>query len=294
MKEWIPPVLESATATLINLLPYVVAGVVVSEILKYITWGKLLVRYASVKPTRAVIWAVGIGIVSPMCTYGSLPIILILFNMGFPVSSLISFLVASSLMNPQLFIITWGGISPMMAVLRLVSVILFALVFGFVLQRIDSHWIVNPNLKHKNPSILTEQKLFAWREFIKSSLHTLQFVGFYIVIGVLLGAVIDVLIPEDRIFHLFQKPEWLGILISALLGIPLYVCGGGTVPLINAMLAKGLSAGAALAFFIVGPATRITPLVALTTIMRPRFIIFMVLLLLLFATGMGFLINGII
>jgi uncharacterized membrane protein YraQ (UPF0718 family) len=76
-----------------------------------------------------------------------------------------------------------------------------------------------------------------------------------------------------------------------LLGIPLYACGGGTIPLIHALMGKGMSTGAALAFFIVGPATRIAPLVALSTIIRPSFIGIYILMLFAFAVLSGLLIT---
>ncbi|MBN1559687.1 permease [candidate division KSB1 bacterium] len=291
MNEWIIPILKSATATFINLIPYVVAGVILSETLKYIAWGKLLTQYTGKAPKRTVFWAVGIGIVSPMCTYGSLPIVLTLFGMDFPVPALLAFLIASSLMNPQLFLLTWGGISPMMAVARLAAVTLFSLIFGLGLERVNPRLIVNPGLQQDNQSSSPDQKPFLWSNFLKSSFRTLQFVGFYIVLGVILGAVVEVVVPMNWLICLFREPEWLGIFISALLGIPLYACGGGTIPLIDVMLDKGMSAGAALAFFIVGPATRITPLVALATIMRPRFIGLMILSIFLYAIVIGICIN---
>ena len=289
MIEWTILILTSASTTLLNLLPYVLAGVLVSEILKYVTWANVLAKIAIAAPMRTIAMSVGLGIISPMCTYGTIPIVLTLIAAGFPVAALASFLIASSLMNPQLFVITWGGISPAMALSRFVAAALFAFLSGLILLRVNSHWFVNPALTIDQPPP-TKAKSFVWKEFLYNALHSLQFVGFYIVLGVLLGAVVEILVPTNWLVDVFQEPEWLGILFGALAGIPLYACGGGTIPLIDALLDKGLSPGAALAFFIVGPATRITPLIALATIMRPRFIIVLILLLFLYAIGAGLMI----
>ncbi len=292
MPEWPLRILESASTTLLNLTPYVFLGVVLAEILKYIHWSTLLTRQASAAPLTSIVWAVAIGLVSPMCTYGSLPIVLTLFGLGFPIATLAAFLVASSLMNPQLFIITWGGISPALALYRLASVAVFALIFGLVMHKINSSKLINPSLT-LNPQKSKSAIALTWPSFIKGTLRSLQFVGFYIIVGVILGAVVDVLVPKSWMVNAFGEPEWLGILIGALLGIPFYACGGGTIPLIDAMLDKGMSVGAALAFFIVGPATRITPMVALASIIRPRVIGVLVLLLLVYAVAVGLLINSI-
>ncbi|MBN1480706.1 permease [candidate division KSB1 bacterium] len=294
MPEWPLLILKSASTSLFNLAPYVLVGVVLSEILKYIEWSDLLIQQASATPFFSIFWAVALGLVSPMCTYGTLPIVLTLFGLGFPVVSLSTFLVASSLMNPQLFIITWGGISPTMALYRLGAVAIFALLFGILLFTMNPVKLVNTALRPDQETKSKSKKSFTWFSFLKGSFQALQFVGFYIVVGVLLGAVVDVVIPREWLLQVFGGPEWLGILMGALLGIPFYACGGGTIPLIDAMLDKGMSAGAALAFFIVGPATRVTPLVALAAIIRPRVIGLLILLLLCYAVAIGLIINTLV
>jgi len=277
--------------TLLNLAPYVIAGILISEILKSISWGKLLTRISSAAPVRATLFAALLGIVSPLCTYGTIPIILALFRMGLPVHPLVTFLVASSLMNPQLFLITWGGINPEMALMRLASTALFSLLFGLGILKIKQDRIVNPNLKSEKKSDPAGKAAFSWKAFLKGGLQSLQFVGFYVVLGVVLGAAVEVFVPDAWLVTVFQKPQWMGVLFGALLGVPLYACGGGTIPLIHAMIGKGMGTGAALAFFIVGPATRIAPLIALSTIIRPRFIGLYILLLFIFAVLAGFLVT---
>jgi uncharacterized membrane protein YraQ (UPF0718 family) len=246
---------------------------------------------SSSAPVRATFLAALLGIVSPLCTYGTIPVILALFGMGLPVHPLVTFLVASSLMNPQLFMITWGGIDPEMALMRLVFTALFSVLFGLGTLRIDQGRIVNPNLKAETTPQPSGKKAFSWKPFLKDGLRSLQFVGFYVVLGVVLGAAVEAFVPAAWLLAVFQKPQWVGVLFGALLGVPLYACGGGTIPLIHAMMGKGMGEGAALAFFVVGPATRIAPLIALSTIIRPRFIAAYILLLFLYAVLAGLLIT---
>lgn len=277
--------------TLLNLASYVIAGVLISEILKSLSWGKLLTRISSTAPVRATLFAAVLGIYSPLCTYGTIPIILALFRMGLPVHPLVTFLVASSLMNPQLFLITWGGIGPEMALLRLASTALFSLLFGLAVLKLKQDLIVNPNLTAKEESEPAGKTAFSWKSSLNGGLQSLQFVGFYVVLGVVLGAAVEVFVPADWLVAVFQRPRWMGVLFGALLGVPLYACGGGTIPLVHAMIGKGMSTGAALAFFIVGPATRIAPLIALSAIIRPRFIGIYILFLFVFAVLTGFLVT---
>ena len=104
--------LEKAGHTLWQLVPYVVSGVILGEILKFTSWTKLIYRGISKSPLFSVVVAAIVGMVSPLCTYGTIPVVLQLFRVGIHISPLATFLATSSLMNPQLFIITWGGLGP--------------------------------------------------------------------------------------------------------------------------------------------------------------------------------------
>jgi uncharacterized membrane protein YraQ (UPF0718 family) len=86
---------------------------------------------------------------------------------------------------------------------------------------------------------------------------------------------------------LFNPGEWFAVPLAAILGIPLYACGGGTIPLIRSLLFSGMAKGSALAFFIVGPATRITPLMAMTSVLRPKLISIYVISLIFYSLIAG-------
>jgi uncharacterized membrane protein YraQ (UPF0718 family) len=275
--------------TLMNLLPWIIVGVLVSEAMKYFKWAEFISKAPKRSPILATLFAVALGILSPLCTYSTIPIVVTMFRLGFPLQPLITFLVASSVMNPQLFLLTWGGINPELALVRLALSLLFSLIFGLLILNINPDWIVNPVVRESAKEYRMKERLFSWTTFLRNSVESLQFIGFYIVIGILLGAFIEVYVPVDWFLFIFQSKDWIGVLIGAILGVPLYVCGGGTIPLINSMLMNGMSVGAAIAFFLVGPATRVTPLLALAAIIRPAFILFYVAVLILFAVGAGLL-----
>ena len=66
---------------------------------------------------------------------------------------------------------------------------------------------------------------------------------------------------------LFGKNRGSGLLMAATIGVPLYVCGGGTIPLLVAWLSDGMSMGSAASFMISGPATKITNLGAVKIVL---------------------------
>ncbi|MGE5558239.1 MAG: permease [Bacillota bacterium] len=286
-------VLNKTGATLWGLWPYLAGGVLAGEILKLTSWTKIIYRAVSRAPFRAVFTAAILGMVSPLCTYGTIPVVLQLCSAGVHIGPVVAFLCTSSLMNPQLFIITWGGISPEMAIVRALTVFVFGLCLGLVVYRIPVSWIVNPGILEAaagGGSIMDKPaKVFRWRRFLQDIWENLQFVAFYFLIGTIIGAVVEAFTPNQWLAYLFRRDKWLSVLLAALMGVPLYACGGGTIPIIRSMIHQGMSKGAALAFFLVGPATRVTPLMAMAAVVKPRCIAGYLFLLIVFAVTMGFL-----
>jgi uncharacterized membrane protein YraQ (UPF0718 family) len=98
-------------------------------------------------------------------------------------------------------------------------------------------------------------------------------------------------VPADAFANLFGNQRGFGVLMAATLGVPLYVCGGGTIPLLAEWLMSGMSMGAATAFMITGPATKITNLGAVKIVLgMKRFIIYLCYVI-LFAIIEGIVIN---
>ena len=89
--------------------------------------------------------------------------------------------------------------------------------------------------------------------------------------------------------RLFGGSKAWGVLMAATIGVPLYACGGGTIPLIQQWLAEGMSLGSAAAFMITGPATKITNLGALKIVLgAKKFMLYIAFVMLFsFITGVS-------
>ena len=79
--------------------------------------------------------------------------------------------------------------------------------------------------------------------------------------------------------------------MASTVGVPLYVCGGGTIPILKMWLANGMSLGSAAAFMITGPATKITNLGALKVVLGIRHFVYYWLYVILFSVLCGLLVN---
>ena len=107
-------------------------------------------------------------------------------------------------------------------------------------------------------------------------------------LGIALSALFQRYVPQDVMVRFFGGNEAWGVLMASTIGVPLYACGGGTIPLIRQWLAEGMSLGSAAAFMITGPATKITNLGALKIVFGvKRFLLYIVFVMLFsFITGL--------
>ncbi len=278
---------------LIQLFPYVIVGSLIGELLKHTSWTKLIFRFTKKYRYLAVVSASVLGILSPLCTYGTVPVLITLYHGGVSLGPLISFLASSSMMNPQLFVMTVGGLGWKVALFRLLFVFIFSLLCGLGTLILPHGFVVRPSVAAERipeEEILSRpKKVFTVKGYLKGVGKDLLFVGRMMCLGILIAAFVDQL-PLSLLFGKVDTSSPLGILTAALVGIPVYACGGGTIPLIASLMEQGMSLGSALAFLTVGPATRITSLAAIATIFRKRFLAVYVIALLIFSVAAGILV----
>lgn len=110
-------------------------------------------------------------------------------------------------------------------------------------------------------------------------------------LGILLTALYQIHVPADFVSNLFGKNNGFGVLMAATIGVPLYMCGGGTIPLLQEWLWEGMSMGSAAAFMITGPATKITNLGAMKIVLGWKRFLLYFLYVILFSWITGMVVN---
>lgn len=253
-------ILLNAARTVERLWPYVVSGVTVAMLLSRLGgkwhWSMPL---CLPRPLTALLAAVA-GVISPLPTVGMVPVVLRLQTDGLPAGAALSFVLASSLMNPQLFILTLGAMGAGLALVQLGGVLLLSAGLGFVLEsRLGTTY---------SASILTgsEKRKDSWTQLADLAGH----VGLYFLVGVSAGASLQVLLPQLGVLGWLGERGWLSTPLLGWLGAPFYVCGGSAVPLASSLVQAGFSPGTAFAFLLVGPAMRGTTLAALGCLLPKR------------------------
>ena len=233
-----------------------------------------------------------LGIASPRCMYGTIPIAASFRKQGMREDWLAAFMMASILLNPQLIIYSAALGTTVLAV-RIVTCFLCGcaaglLIFLFYRKRdfFDFSGFIEKTGHDTHPNLLIRYLLNVWRN--------VRATGLYFLFGILLSALFQRYVPQNLMVHVFGGNEAWGVLMAATIGVPLYACGGGTVPLLQQWMWKGMSMGSAAAFMITGPATKITNLGALKIAMGwKRFAIY-ILFVMLFSFLCGMAVNMII
>lgn len=231
-----------------------------------------------------------LGIASPLCMYGTIPIAASFAKNGMREDWLAAFMMSSVLLNPQLIIYSAALGGTALAV-RLISCFLCGAAAGILVHVFyrDKPFFHFDGFS-EGASRDTDPNLFL--RLLKNIGRNLKATGPMLLLGILLSALFQRYVPADAFAELFGKSnEGFGVLMAATIGVPLYACGGGTIPLLQAWLLDGMSMGSAVAFMITGPATKITNLGALKIVLQGKRFSLYLAFVMAFALLSGLLVN---
>ncbi len=230
-----------------------------------------------------------LGIASPLCMYGTIPIAASFRRQGMREDWLAAFMMASILLNPQLIIYS-AALGTTALFVRIVTCFLCGCMAGLaVFLFFRRKEFFNFEGFEVRASHDTHPNLLI--RYLLNFLRNVRATGLYFLIGILLSALFQRYVPQDIMVRIFGGNEAWGVLMAATIGVPLYACGGGTIPLLQSWLAGGMSMGSAAAFMITGPATKITNLGALKIVMGWRRFVLYLALVLVFSFTCGLMIN---
>ncbi|MDO4409557.1 MAG: permease [Eubacteriales bacterium] len=233
-----------------------------------------------------------LGIASPLCMYGTIPIAASFHREGMREDWLASFMTASILLNPQLIIYS-AALGRTALTVRIVTCFLCGCAAGFLVflfyrkkEFFNFNGFKEKASRDTHPDLLIRYLLNFGRN-IKAT-------GLYFLFGILLSAIFQRYVPQDFMIKAFGGNEAWGILMAATIGVPLYACGGGTIPLLQSWLMEGMSLGSAAAFMITGPATKITNLGALKIVFGIRRFLLYLAFVMIFSLLAGLLTSALL
>ncbi len=244
---------------------YWALGLVMGSVVSVYLSERIVTRMAALRRTGpgGILLASALGILSPLCMYGTVPLVASLGRKGVPSHLLAAFMMSSILLNPNLFLMSFA-LGARVAVARLVTCTLGGVLAGLFVRRFWHGG--SPFCFDAFAGDHSKKK----RTFLRDLARSLRVTAPYFLVGISLTALYDRYFPKTWMAAVFGGSQAFGTLFAASLSIPLYACGGGAVPLIAAWLREGMSVGGAVAFMLAGPATKFTNLGAIKIVLGAK------------------------
>ena len=216
--------------------------------------------------------AAGFGVITPFCSCSAVPLFIGFVEAGIPLGVTFAFLISSPMVNEVALVLLWGLFGPAVALTYMAAGLTVAMVGGLFIGRlhleryVESYvWAVRSAgaVPQMHPSF-SERLTDAWAE-------TRRLVGKiwpFIVVGIGIGAIIHGYVPTDLVAGIGGAANLFAVPMVVLLAIPLYSNAAGTIPIVQALLGKGLPLGTTLAFMMAVTAISLPELFILRRVMR--------------------------
>ena len=235
--------------------PYLLLGFGVAGLLHVFIPEHWVYRQLGRRSLWSVVKGALLGAPLPLCSCGVLPVAATLRKSGASPPAVLSFLISTPVTGVDSILATYALLGGFLAVVRPVASVAIALVAGAMML-----WVTRADEVPAAPLSLpaTGVRLSLVGRLLKSVDYAfnelLAGIARSVVLGLAIGAAISLFVPADLVAR-FTGMTWVTYVGMVLIGTPLYVCATGSIPIAAALLAKGLSPGAALAFLLAGPAT---------------------------------------
>lgn len=231
---------------------------------------KILGRFHGI---GANIIAALLGTVTPFCSCSSIPLFIGFSNAGLPLGVTFSFLISSPMVDLGSLVLLMSIFGWKVAVVYVLVGLIIAVAGGTLIEKLHLENQVEEYIKNEKIND-TEQSELHFGERIKYAseemLATAKNVFLYVIAGVGIGAVIHNWIPQNFIVSVLGDNNPLGVVIAAIVGIPMYADIFGTIPIAEALLAKGALLGVVLAFMMGVTTLSLPSVIMLRKAVKPK------------------------
>ncbi len=260
--------MAETAALFLEMTPYILFGVIIAGLLSVYVNKKYVARHIGGHTLSSIFKASLFGVPLPLCSCGVVPTTVYLKQAGASKPAAMSFLISTPQTGVDSIIATYGMLGPFFAVFRPLAALLTGMWGGFMSLVFDH----SDEKSTKTFEIDEVSSLKGFREKARkfSSYAFVEFVddiASQFVVGLLLAGIISFLIPDNFFTGSFVADGLPGMIFMIIIGIPLYICSTSSIPIAVALIAKGISPGAAYVFLIAGPATNAASLAVLMKVL---------------------------
>ncbi|MEN6550819.1 MAG: permease [Candidatus Cryosericum sp.] len=213
------------------------------------------------------------GAVAPFCSCSAVPMFIGFVESGVPLGVTMTFLIASPMITPSGVALLWGLFGARVAILYVAFGLVISIVSGLVighlhLERWVEDYVYQTKVgEHSAATLSLQERLRAGWNYVREIFRR---VAPWVAAGVAIGAFIHGYAPADLLVRYAGRDNPLAVLVAVLIGIPLYSNAEGVIPIVQALWAKGLPLGTALAFMMAVTGLSLPESLILRRVMKPK------------------------
>ncbi len=235
-----------------------------------------------------------LGTVTPFCSCSSIPLFMGFTSAGLPLGVTFSFLISSPMVDLGSLLLLMSIFGWKVAVIYIAVGLVIAVVGGTVIEKLHLENQVEEFIRNGHAISIPQERLhfkerlkYAWEQVAA----TVKKVFPYVIIGVGIGAVIHNWIPENFIVQLLGDNNPLGVILATIVGIPMYADIFGTIPIAEALLAKGALLGVVLSLMMAVTTLSLPSLIMLRKAVKPKLLVVFIVICTVGIIMIGYLFN---
>ena len=237
-----------------------------------------------------------LGTVTPFCSCSSIPLFIGFTSAGLPLGVTFSFLISSPMVDLGSLVLLMSVFGWKVAIVYVVFGLVIAIIGGTLIEKLRLEDQVEEYIRKGKSVDIPQEELtvrdrvrYAWEQVAS----TAKKVAPYVLIGVGIGAIIHNWIPEEFIVKLLGTGNPFGVVIATIAGVPMYADIFGTIPIAEALLAKGAQLGVVLSFMMGVTTLSLPSMIMLRKAVKPKLLGIFVVICTVGIIFVGYLFNAI-
>lgn len=240
-----------------------------------------------------------LGVVTPFCSCSAVPLFIGFVEAGVPLGVTFSFLISSPMVNEVALVLLWGLFGWKIAAIYMAAGILVAVFAGFIIGKLRlEKWVEEYVYTIRSMGAAGADVRQSFRERLSyaraNTGEILAKVWVYVVIAIGIGGFIHGYVPQDFLVRYAGPQNPFGVPAAVALGVPLYSNAAGVIPIVYALMEKGMSMGTVLAFMMSVTALSLPEMIILRKVLKVRLLAVFASIMAATIIGVGYLFNAIL
>ena len=276
----------------LEMAPYLLLGMLVSGLISIFIDSSFIFKHIGQKNAGSVLKSTLFGIPLPLCSCGVIPVAATLRESGASKGATVSFLVSTPQTGVDSIFLTYGMLGPMFALFRPLAALASGFFSGIVINNFDHdmhHHLSESDNDPKTKDSLHKRIISG----VKYGFLTLPAdIAIPLTQGLVVAAAIAILIPPQFIAEHFSSSNLIQYTMMLAVSLPIYVCATASIPIAVALMAKGITPGAAFIFLMAGPATNASSIAVIKNILGKRTLYHYLVLIAFTAISFGYVLDN--